>query len=499
MSAPEQFIPDAKPRINRWLILGLTILFCTAGISQLASISDEAITREAICLRLLGNNTEGRQALISSAWWAPLPTLLRLPIVCASGDRWPGLSSLVVSSIMGALLIGLIELALHSWNMKFQRHLLVAGLGANPLFIEQCLNGSSNTTILFFSAMVAYCFSIWIARRKLRALVLFAIAAGLLLITSFETASWLILVILLLVIDQCRRKSSDNETEAVLTLGLLPIVYSGLLWILMNWLIMGDPFYFLRSFATTSSASGNVMLEQCRVTGPYVVFCIIPLLLVIFSAIARDGNGLTFGIMAFAPILCGLLFSHKGMLWPSSGLLHINLVLGILSLGYLLCVSSVATKIKRARHILAIIPLLLSLLTYLMPSPTLADRPAAVTGWLDDLKMHVKTQHDERKANFIKIYVCGYDSFRLLKGLEDPMLLHSLDLDFSKAVTDYPGHQLYILVSEPIGRKAMDSIHWKHNMLFEQGEDVLLYDSDWHGWRLFEIIQTEKPKPNYSQ
>ena len=68
-------------RLDRLLAVIFVALYFAAGVARLDLASEEALTREAICMRLLANTADGRQGLVSSVWWAPLPTLLRLPAV----------------------------------------------------------------------------------------------------------------------------------------------------------------------------------------------------------------------------------------------------------------------------------------------------------------------------------------------------------------------------------------------------------------------------------
>jgi hypothetical protein len=108
---------------------------------------------------------------------------------------------------------------------------------------------------------------------------------------------------------------------------------------------------------------------------------------------------------------------------------------------------------------------------------------------LADLERHV-----EERTPFAKVFVCGYESFALLKGTPSRIFEHALDFNFDKAKRDYYGHVLYLLVHRPDQRHAMDSVHWKYRNIYVQGGRDTLYDSDWGDWRLFELVQASAPK-----
>jgi hypothetical protein len=107
--------------------------------------------------------------------------------------------------------------------------------------------------------------------------------------------------------------------------------------------------------------------------------------------------------------------------------------------------------------------------------------------WLPRIERHVLG-----RSPYAKVFVCGYDSFRLLGSETGPVFAHALDLNFHQVKNDYYGHTLFVLVHRPEGRSAMDSIHWQVPRMFELGHRETLYDGDWGPWRLFEIIQAPR-------
>jgi hypothetical protein len=111
-------------------------------------------------------------------------------------------------------------------------------------------------------------------------------------------------------------------------------------------------------------------------------------------------------------------------------------------------------------------------------------------------------QHSERARRFgsAKVFVCGFGGYvhfheppsRDYSNIRDARLfVNTLDFDFETTVQDYRGQDLYLLVPEPVGLAAFDSIHWKFPQVFEgRSAPRLLFDRDFNGWRLFEIVRS---------
>ena len=110
-----------------------------------------------------------------------------------------------------------------------------------------CLFAGMCTMAVFFALLTAHGLVQWVEGRRLRDLVSMAFGSALLLLTFAELSGWLVLAFALLAVDQALTPSTHAQREATLLLGLLPFVYAACLWLLGNWLIMGDAFYFLRS------------------------------------------------------------------------------------------------------------------------------------------------------------------------------------------------------------------------------------------------------------
>ena len=475
------------------LILFALLLATALDVSLPAGRGAEV--RAGICQQLLAGQTAGRQGIVSSVWWPPLPALLTLPLafVVRYGDCL--LATLVLSALFGAGTLILLDRVLAGLGARRWRWLLVAGLGFSPQFLAACWRGSSITLAMFLLVLCAYGLTSWLLQRRLRDLVWFGIGAALLVCTSAELIGWVAGASLLLGAAELRRRAEPREREAVLIVALLPTLYAAGLWVLLSWLIMGDPLYPIRSLSRPGPGPGQSFVVPDRFLWFGIGNVAILLLTMAQALRRRDQAGVGLSLLGLAlPGTAGLL-AYRDLLWSPEPLLLALAPAVILALGYGL---SVAVRLSEAfKWTLAVVPLALGLAlgarpgageaaSQALPLPEVsgAERGVAESEWLPRLERHVRG-----RTPFVKVFVCGYESFALLRGPASPVFVHALDFNFDKAKHDYYGHSLYVLIHRPEGRSAMDSVHWKYRNIFIQGGRETLYDSDWGEWRLFELVQ----------
>lgn len=484
------------PSDSRWrswvMALALTAVFLAGGLRDVDLASREGVVCEAICRQLIDNTTEGRQALVSSAWWPPLPVLLRLPIAAlVRGEAGP-LSSLLISALLGMAALFLLNRILKRWGMGRLRWLVTAIPAVNPQFLRECVDGSSGTTVLFLVFLSAYGLVQWVAHRKLSFLIYLALGTALLLATSLEMAPWALLVLLLLVVDQMMMPSRHFYKEAVFILAFFPLLYTVGLWMLMNWLVMGDALYFARSLFTPRSIRDMVPGSPVGITVFHYASAAVSLVLAILALARKNRAGVCLGILGFSPLPFALLMGAKGLLWEPVPVLFCLFPFAVLSTTYLAVVMSAKPSRRSVIPVIAVLLIITGTVDWRYPAGKVAEKRAGSYGpastdqnrWLPRIERHVLS-----RSKYATVFVCGYDSFPLIGSHPGVVFVHSLDFNFDKAEKDYPGHDLYVLVHRPQGRSAMDSIHWKYPRIFTLGSRTTLYDADFGDWRLFEIIQ----------
>jgi hypothetical protein len=484
-----------------WLILAVVIL--SAGLYLGREVGAEGLVREGICRELLAGHTSGRQGVVSSVWWGPFSTLVILPVAFLRPAALCPPACLLVSVLFGAATLVLIEQALRMWGAGHWRWLLMLGMALNPSFLEHCWSGSSLPMVTYLLVLSLYSVTSWVHRRQLLDLIWFAFSSALLLGTAYEMSGWVLAAVSVIAIVEWRRNVSGAEKRAVLLVALLPLAYTIALWLLMCWLIMGDPLYAVRSLMAEGPGPGpgETVIIPDVLWWSYAGLAVLVGWMLVLALRRHDRGGVCLAVLGLAlPGAAGLMGLSE-RLWDAAPLLLALLPAAILALGHWLAgrermaaavdVDSSALRRRSAVGVwlLAFLPLVLADMLPLSLSAGLpVNQPASCAAmnmsWLPDLERHIR-----RQTRFAKVFVCGYGSFGLLQSQASPIFEHALDFNFEKSKHDYYGQVFYLLVNRPEQRSAMDSIHWQNRNIYLQGVKDALYDSDWGDWRLFELIQ----------
>ena len=475
-----------------WAIWALVAaLYLAVAIGRGLEAGSDGLIRDGICRQMLANQTAGRQGLVSSVWWGPASTLSVLPAAFVLRDDPAGLGPVATSAWFGAGVLLLLERALRRRGAGAWRLALVAAVGLDPAFVHECTSGTVTPLAIVLIVAATEALVGWLEERRLRDLVLAGLALAGLMATGFDVWGWAAAGILVLAVTEMRRPREQGERRAVLILGLLPLVYVLGLWLLLCWLIMGDPFYLLRSLADSGPGPGRDFAlpgPTARWYGGLMVLAVGNALL----ALTRRRHGeVALALLVLAlPATAGLL-AGRGWLWTPAPLLAALPALLAFSLGRTLVGRRDVDFMGWALGAAAVAACLI--LTVRLPTAKQAAKtgvPAFETArGLQALERHVCD-----RSPFAKVFVCGYDSFGFLRGSGSATFVHAMDFNFDKAKRDYYGHALFVLVRHPEQRYAMDSVHRKYPRIFIQGGPDTLYDSDWGEWRLFEMIQAPRTR-----
>lgn len=475
-----------------WALWALVAaLYLAVAMGHGLEAGSDGLIRDGICRQMLANQTAGRQGLVSSVWWGPVSTLSVLPGAFVMRDDAAGLGPVATSAWFGAGVLLLLERALRRRGAGAWRLVLVAAVGLDPSFVHECTTGTAAPLAIALIVAATDALVGWLEARRLRDLVAAGLALALLVATGFDVWGWVAAGILVLAVAELRRRRERGERRAVLILGLLPLVYVLGLWLLLCWLIMGDPFYLVRSLADSGPGPGRGF----ALPGPLAAWYGALMALAVgnaLMAVARRRRGeVALALLVLAlPATAGLM-AGRGWLWTPAPLLSALPALLAFSLGRTL-VGRQGGGLTGWAIGAAAVAACLVLAVRLPPG-----RQAAATGapayetaqGLQALERHVR-----ERSPFAKVFVCGYDSFGLLRDNGSATFVHAMDFNFDKAKRDYYGHALFVLVRHPEQRYAMDSVHRKYPRVFIQGGPDTLYDSDWGDWRLFEMIQAPQTR-----
>jgi hypothetical protein len=229
------------------LALALAVgLVATAHPSQ-RHYSLEARQRAAVAADVIAGTSRGTQGLVGSLELAPLPTILIIfvglvPLVSLE----PMLATVVAAGAAAALALYV--------NALWRRHGVPAALRYGAMLCLMLLPPAvlsvqaGQTDVLFVALAVGGVGALveWLRAPALRQLALSAVLLALAVATRYQ-GLLLVAAAAVLVATACLlRRRSWSFLEGTIITFALPGIYVVLLWIGGNWLILGNPVFFLR-------------------------------------------------------------------------------------------------------------------------------------------------------------------------------------------------------------------------------------------------------------
>ena len=227
-------------------------------------LGQEAVIRLGVGQDLLDGLSRGRQGLIGSLRWAPLPTLLLMPVLrlpAPFGGNWaPIFVAVAVSALLCAFLSAWLARCGVAWAFRI---IIAVAVFASPAMWHSCRIGASEPLFLLL-VLSTLCFLMhWWETGQLRSLAYLALSLALALITRYEAILLLMGAAGIMAGHLFTRRRPPHYTEATLTIFLVPAVYVVALWVVCNWLIMGDAFFFARGLVW----SHRLRAEDTRLLG----------------------------------------------------------------------------------------------------------------------------------------------------------------------------------------------------------------------------------------
>ncbi len=485
--------PNPARRLKEALaVMAAGILLCSALAWLDLPQARESVTRDSIALQLIAGATEGRQALVGSVWWAPLPSLLRVPLQYALQFLPHAGGGLLFASLCAVALLWLMYRFCRLRLARMESAYLILALLLAPGFAEPVLYGADHywNLLLVFALLTAY--HAWRREHSLRALVLFGSTMGMITISGIDILAWAVIVFGLLAVHELARRASAAEKRATLLLAALPALYAAGLWMLMNWLIMGAPLFFLRTLSVPDI--GSEMLIPNHMAAGMMVWLVYLLLISLMAILTRNAAALCLVAATMVWVLPLNLFANVGLTS-----MEFSAWLA-LTIGALLATAVMAGSLDRRRMRLRLILCLLPVaLVVAMRSPRLPLQPPAIRMAIDQpgqrhaLLAAVGSRVTRVEKQHVKVFVAGFEALFLLKGYDGDLFQPVLDFDVQRTVRDYHGYRLYLLIHRPDGLAALDPIHVKYPGIYRHGGALTLYDSDYGPWRLYEITPKHIP------
>ncbi len=488
-----------SPRTWGWTLLvfaaGTALLLLVAATGLGGPVAAEAGSGEVVARELLRASSTGRQALVSSLWWPPLPALLRTPLAALRpGPDGTAVSARLFGALWGGGLLALLYRMARRWDTGRAGLLLVGLLALSPVFLRAATRGATASALLFLAVLVLYGLIDWITLRDLRALSYFTIGGGLLVLASPGLALWFVGLLLVLGLLEHARPTPAAERRALILLAFAPALYAAGLWLLGNWLIMGDALYLLRGIGRLGRPAP--IQPDLHTAGMFALLLgLAPAVLLLRRGRPRALPA-ALGLAALAAWAAASVIRGGAAELTPAARDALAAWWPVAAVGLLAAARpprSPAIRPVGLAPLLAAATLVPAFGWFHHAARTQAPDPyAAPALHLRDSGLY---DYVRDGATWPKVLVCGFAAFDLLStGDYAPAFVPELDFDLDTALEVYGGHRLYVMIPPPRGGAALDSIHRKHPDLYHHGTPALIFDSEWQGWRLFEIIQPPRPQ-----
>lgn len=462
--------------------------------------------------------------------WNPLPSFVEL-IILTLYPLFPALASQGLAAVLqSALFAGLSVVMLYSAGRRFGLSAAISIPFAllyslNPLIFLFGANGLSDSLYVYFLMMTVVQFSLWLKDRGTNSLIMASFALAFAFWTRYEAVPFGISLALGVVIALLfmRHSAQDRsrpfreklyKVEATWILLLLPAVFSGLLWIFFNYLIMGNPLYFMNSEYSNvaqSEALKNDAAFQQIFQSP---------LLALWFVIRKT---LWFSIPLLA-ILLLRLFSRRLLQWDTAILFLLFAAVPALQYALLLRESSFGwfryfmyvfpvtvawipyelSKFRKGatqRIAFSIIAAAMlgtaALLTYAMTEPSIAPDENNFLKKQSENEHYVAQSRERRIAAYMDehypnatVLTDSYSAYNILISSKYPKkYLITSDFLFKQALNDPPGNEIdFILIPKPLPDIPKSAVNALYPDMFEGGIYWTTLEHDFDGqWRLYRV------------
>jgi hypothetical protein len=480
--------------------------FCALAVWMLRGVgylSPEAAVRAGIATDLLDGLARGREALICSVWWSPVPTMAQLAFAWIPGAVESGLAACLVSAIGAAVMCVYVARSfLDSGFPRWSAAVAAALCVANPWIIVAAVGGSAQIWVLALLVAAVYYFRRWTRTRGLNMLVCSSVCLGVLPVIEHQAILYVgVLFAAGLLYMVFVRGFGLSKIEGSAVLAASPVVYLVGLWFLFNWLIMGNFVHFLKgvyvepvettvSFPTLPALPswlGAWAMSEPISNGFGEMMLIAPLLpvaavLAVVTLVVRRKllPLVVFGLLACMPLFHAYM-AYRGRSFGR----HEDMIVAVPLSFFLLahCVGALrrwpaaaprmATAVAQGVLAAALIGAFALLPDQggAMPLALTGSAPFVALKTDEAAEIEKIVEAVDEKPPDIRIAVIGFEGYRFMRRVNgDERFLHYVNWDFGLINHNTKGKPLYLLVPKPEGAAKFDDVHLRFPVLYDEGD-----------------------------
>ncbi|MDD3363620.1 MAG: hypothetical protein PHZ03_01415 [Syntrophomonas sp.] len=446
--------------------------------------------------------------------WTPLPSILQLPLAALSMFWKPlvtrGIAAAIVTSSFAAASSVILYKAFSRLNIsKIQAGLLIILYATNPFIFYYGLNGMSEMIFFFLIIYIIICMTRWIEEGLSSYITKIGFALALAFFTRYEAIPFAFAVgigVLLIIFFSKNGKEfipvgvkeKYFYAEGTLIVLYAPFLYSILLWILFNWVISGNPLYFLNSSYSNSAETqfSSIRGTPIELLGFAITSTMpfIPVFIAIIIARIADKRLFKSDFFILFSMVASMTFFHyilliKGASYGWLRFFSYSLPICFAWIPYELSQHYRSNFNKSIAFIVLVLSLIVSsfLTGNTLNNPQLTPEEHGTIITLVDLEVaeYINTDLENEKILIDSFLTGGI----LLNVKSFDNIVTSANLNFWDALDNPQKYGItYILIPEEIGTGKLDAIIVKYPDLYENGVDWCTKVKKFDGYGLFKVI-----------
>ncbi len=444
--------------------------------------------------------------------WNPLPSLLQLPFVLLSKLWRPFVTKGIAMSFASALFAawgakGLYQ-TFHLMKVKEKYALPVVLLYCfNPYIFFYGANGMTELMMASCGIQIICSLTLWMKKGHASEMITMAFCFALMFLIRYEAIPFAIFIALGMALHMmCSRRERRYfpekgleklwYVEGSMWVTFLPIIYAVVVWILYNWSITGNPFYFLNSGYSMSAYSAyytsygglfDVISYVFSRTWPFLIMPACVLISLFLSHRVKKHDTVImilamFGLMFFTTIMI--------VLGKSGGYVRYLCYPLMFSVAFLPYIYAKAGPYLKRVACVALAGLVLTGGVFIWAfqysdtfrEDLLLNIPAQTTQLSDYINHHLRGR---------RILMDSYRTYYAIMNVDVPEdLVISCSMDFEDCVADPVGTGIEYVVVPQIGSYGnMDALNIAYPELYYKGAPWAQLEAELGEFKLYKVIR----------